>query len=431
MNPKGKETDAFSLDECWHVIERVATSTQFKRASRSREFLLYVSTKAIKEGGNDLHEQEIGHAIFGRNEGYDTSQDNIVRVSASDLRKRIEAYFSSEGIHEQLIFDIPRGSYSPVFRHRIKEIVEEPAPLPVVIPDLPAVIAVYKQWPFVMVSALALLLAAGCVFLGLLIARQPKAQNRLAGNPALQRLWSRFLDSPLQTDIVLPDTSFALLQEISNQPITLSEYLNYSYLSKIKDSNMSTDRKQDLAMLMQRDHSDVGDFRALLKVWALDPSSTKLSVEYARAYSADSIKRHNVILIGSQVSNPWTNLLYDQLPFTIEYSALRDRSFILNKNPKDGEPSSYDVVFRPEGIVGYGIIACLPNPSHTADTLLIAGTDAQVTEASAEFITNEDSLEKLFAKFPQKHTPHFVVLLKGTRLNGTPMTEEIVTYRTY
>ena len=132
----------------------------------------------------------------------------------------------------------------------------------------------------------------------------------------------------------------------------LPHYLNFSYLSKIQASNMSADRKQDLAMLMQRDHSDVGDFRALLKIWALDPSSTKLSVEYARAYSADSIKRHNVILIGSQISNPWTNLLYDQLPFTIEYSTLLDRSYILNKHPQNGEPSSYDVVFRPEGIVG-------------------------------------------------------------------------------
>jgi hypothetical protein len=227
MNPKGKETDSFSLDECWNVIEHVAASTQFKRASRSREFLLYVSSKAIKEGNNDLHEQEIGHAIFGRDESYDTSQDNIVRVSASDLRKRIEAYFTSEGIDEQLIFDIPRGGYSPVFHRRIKEVVEEPAPLPIIIPDLPAALPVYKQWPFLLVSALAILLGAGCLFLSLQNAKQLKTQNRLAGNPALQRLWSRTLDSPLQTDIVLPDTSFALLQEISNQPITLSEYLKW------------------------------------------------------------------------------------------------------------------------------------------------------------------------------------------------------------
>jgi len=431
MNPKGKEADAISLDECWNVIERVAASTQFKRASRSREFLLYVSGKTLKEGINDLHEQEIGHAIFGRDESYDTSQDNIVRVSASDLRKRIEAYFRSEGAEEQLIFDIPRGSYSPVFRLRVKEAADEPVLLPAVIPEAPAAASVYMQWQFLLVSALAVLLAAGCGYLGWQNANRTKASGRLAGNPALQRLWSGILDSPLQTDVILPDTSFALLQEVSNQQITLSEYLNFSYLSKIQASDMSPDRKQDLAMLMQRDHSDVGDFRALLKIWALDPASSKLTVEYARSYSAESFKRHNVVLIGSQISNPWTNLLYEQLPFTIEYSASRDRSFILNKNPQKGEPSMYDVVFRPEGIVGYGIVACLPNPSHTADTVLIAGTDAQVTEATADFVTNEASLEKLFGKFPRKDTPYFAVLLKGTRLSGTPMTEEIVTYRIF
>jgi hypothetical protein len=99
--------------------------------------------------------------------------------------------------------------------------------LPIIIPDLPAALPVYKQWPFLLVSALAILLGAGCLFLSLQNAKQLKTQNRLAGNPALQRLWSRTLDSPLQTDIVLPDTSFALLQEISNQPITLSEYLKW------------------------------------------------------------------------------------------------------------------------------------------------------------------------------------------------------------
>jgi hypothetical protein len=247
----------------------------------------------------------------------------------------------------------------------------------------------------------------------------------------LRRLWSRFLDSPLQADVVLPDTSYGFLQEITNQTYTLSEYLNYSYITKMQASSISADRKRDLTMLMERDHSNIGDLKAMLRVWALDHASGKLSLEYARGYSADSIKRHNTILIGSQISNPWTNLFYDRMPFTIEYSASLDRSFIQNKQPQPGESAMYPVVFRPDGIVGYGIIACLPNPSHTADTLIIAGTDAQVTEATAEFATDEASLEKLFQRLPRNGSPYFEVLLKGTRLSGTPMAEEIVTVRSY
>jgi hypothetical protein len=431
MSSRRKETEAINLEDCWKVIERAAASAQLKRAARSREFLLYVSTKALKEANSDIHEQEIGHAIFGRDQDYDTSQDNIVRVSATDLRKRIDGYFTSEGADEPLIFEIPRGSYAPVFRWRTKETQEEQTAKAGDGSARGARVPYYKQIPFLLVSALAILLAAGCAFLWTQNKKLELAENKLAGKPALTRLWSHFLSSSLPTDVVLPDTSYGLLENITNQPFTLSEYLNYSYLAKIQASNMSADRKADLAMIMERDHASVGDFRTVQKIWALDPTSSKLTLEYARQYSADSVKRHNVILIGGQNSNPWEDLFYDQLTFTIEYNAALDQSFVRNKSPQSGEQASYPVIFRPDGVVGYGIVGYLPNPSHTADALLIAGTDSQATDAAAEFLTDEASLEKLFNKLPDKKSPYFEVLLKSTRLSGTPLSEEIVTFRTF
>ncbi|MGH9589458.1 MAG: hypothetical protein ACRD25_03645, partial [Terracidiphilus sp.] len=107
MNSKRRHADAIPPDDCWKVWERAAASAQLKRAARAREFLFYVGTKALKEGCTDIHEQEIGHAVFGRDPDYETSLDNIVRVSATDLRKRIDGYFATEGADEPLIFEIP------------------------------------------------------------------------------------------------------------------------------------------------------------------------------------------------------------------------------------------------------------------------------------------------------------------------------------
>ena len=106
-------------DKCWALIERVAASSQLKRAPRLQELLFYISKRSIKEGCDRVHEQEIGSQVFGRPESYDTSYDNIVRTNISDLRKRIEHYFNSEGRHEKLIMELPRGSYVPVFRFRL------------------------------------------------------------------------------------------------------------------------------------------------------------------------------------------------------------------------------------------------------------------------------------------------------------------------
>lgn len=112
------ESTSIPPEPCWEVLERAASSPSFKRAARLREFLFYAGTKSLREGRTDIHEQEIGHAVFGRAEGYDTSQDNIVRVSATELRKRVDAYFAGAGKDERIVFEIPRGSYAPLFRMR-------------------------------------------------------------------------------------------------------------------------------------------------------------------------------------------------------------------------------------------------------------------------------------------------------------------------
>src|SRR5450756_504337 len=111
--------EELSVDERLALIERVASSSHFKRSARLRDFLLYVGTQSLKEGCAEIHEQEIGANVFGRSLSYDRSQDNIVRVNATELRKRIELYFAEEGADESLLLEIPRGSYKPVFRRRV------------------------------------------------------------------------------------------------------------------------------------------------------------------------------------------------------------------------------------------------------------------------------------------------------------------------
>jgi len=81
--------DQPSVEERWALIERVAGSEQFIRSARLRDFLLYVGKQSLKDGCPEIHEQEIGAKVFGRPASYDRSQDNIVRVNATELRKRI------------------------------------------------------------------------------------------------------------------------------------------------------------------------------------------------------------------------------------------------------------------------------------------------------------------------------------------------------
>jgi hypothetical protein len=431
MNSKRKQADTIPPDDCWEVMERAAASAQLKRAARAREFLFYVGKKSLKEGCNEIHEQEIGHAVFGRDPDYETSLDNIVRVSATDLRKRIEGYFATEGADEPLIFEIPRGSYSPVFRWRSDDASSNSPEAVTEISAPPAVVPYYRHMPFLLLAAAAILLAVGCVVLWQQNRALARPHNAWKGKPALAELWPRFLNSSRPTDVILADSSYDLVENIAGQSFTLNDYLNHSYMDKIEASNLSPDRKADLRLIIERSHGGIGDFNAAQRIFALDPTSTRPNLVFARDYSVDLIKRDNVILIGGHIANPWVDLFANQMNFSIAYSLAEDRSYVMNAHPRPGEQAIYPVIFRPDGVVGYGIVAYLPNPSHTADALIIAGTDSQTTDAAAEFVTSESRLQQLFAKFPKQKLPYFEVLLKTSRLSGTPLTEEIVTERIF
>src|ERR1700761_5440152 len=108
------------------LIARVAASSAFRRSLRLREFLLYVGSASVRDGFSEFHKQDIGIRVFGRSPDYDRGADNIVRVNATELRKRIDRYFAEEGADEQYVFQIPRGAYKLVFSRR--ETTVEPAP---------------------------------------------------------------------------------------------------------------------------------------------------------------------------------------------------------------------------------------------------------------------------------------------------------------
>ena len=58
--PPEEGLDQPSIDDRRALIERVASSAQFRRSARLRDFLLYVGHQSLKEGCPEIHEQEIG-----------------------------------------------------------------------------------------------------------------------------------------------------------------------------------------------------------------------------------------------------------------------------------------------------------------------------------------------------------------------------------
>ena len=99
MNEKGPIplTVTSPPDARWELVLRVADSIYFRKGPKLRAFLLYVCENTILGRVDNVREQLIGSKVFGRPTDYSLSDDNIVRVEARELRKRLGAYFANEG----------------------------------------------------------------------------------------------------------------------------------------------------------------------------------------------------------------------------------------------------------------------------------------------------------------------------------------------
>jgi hypothetical protein len=443
-----------SETERWALVERVAYSNCLKRSARLRDFLLYVGRQSLQNGAAELNEQEIGEKVFGRPASYDRSQDNIVRVNASELRKRIDLYFNTEGAEEPLVLEIPRGGYKPVF-HLRETPVPETASVglerpPVAHPvqseaDSKAADASAgsgaesgsvsglktRAWLHSLWAAATAALAVTCVALWIQNREMRASTSPWEGKPAVAAFWSGYLHDHQQTDIVLPDDSVSVIQDVIHRPITLDDYVSRDYMRAVEDSQSSPERKMDLNQIFSHNLITFGGVRAAQMMLQEMPPAPQPHLTLSRYYTADAMKRNNVILVGGMKANPWVHLFDDRMNFITDYDHAHGHAFITNAHPQAGEQPIYTAPLYPNSLTGYAVVAYLPNPSHTANIIILAGMDSDATSAAAEFLTSETQLERLLGAIHAKEFPYFEVLLKNSRVSGTSFSADIVAYRTY
>jgi hypothetical protein len=434
---------------CWTLLERVASSSQLKRASRLRELLLFVGRRSLKDGCTQVREQEIGIEVFGRPQAYDTAVDNIVRTNVSDLRKRIEAYFDSEGLQETVIMEIPRGSYVPVFRYRpvdqpkaakpqemaVASASEPPAALHEARQDSARGRWAHTRW--IAAGTVFCMLAACCVALWLKNRAEQKSIDAMYQSlhpwrysPAVADLWSGFLDAHQDTDIVLADSSFLLVQSMNKQSFSFNDYLSRSYISQLQAEKLSPDKRLALSLFTSKSLGNSSEFRVAQRIQALEPHSETIRLYNAREYIPALLKRDNVILIGAEISNPWEELFDNRLNFVLA-TDFNNPAAVTNRAPAAGEKSVYPVTDTVGYSVGYCAIAYLPNTGQNGKVLLIEGTSSEATEAGGEFLLSEDQLSNFQRTLHAAKVPYFEVLLKTSQVRNTPITATIVAYRIY
>jgi hypothetical protein len=106
------EVDRKAIQE---QLERLLSNSHFKQSRRFPSFLRFVIDQTLLGQTDMLKERTLGIEIFGRDHDYDTSSDPIVRVTATEIRKRIAQYYQEPGHETELRLSLPSGSYIPQF----------------------------------------------------------------------------------------------------------------------------------------------------------------------------------------------------------------------------------------------------------------------------------------------------------------------------
>jgi hypothetical protein len=105
-------------------LERLLENPHFSHSRRFPSFLRFIVQEELEGRGDQLKERTLGVEVFGRNAGYDTTSDPIVRVTAAEIRKRIAQYYQESGGSDELRISLPPGSYVPHFTWPASEALE-------------------------------------------------------------------------------------------------------------------------------------------------------------------------------------------------------------------------------------------------------------------------------------------------------------------
>lgn len=438
------DSDPSSRNDQWLLAERIAASRSFGRSKLLREFLFHLCSRHTEGRTSELTERQIGIHVFGRLEGYDSSDDNIVRNYARRLRKRVEEYFATEGTHEELGLDIPRGSYIPVFYARLPKETMREETRPVEVSSGPFIESIEVQgcspspspreaipcehasskepvrhkrihlWVIASCSLLAVAALATCE-----LPKMRRADLASAAQANLSSaLWSQLFQRDRDTFIVAADAGLVIMEGLSGRSISLDEYSSGRYRSAASfNSKLSNDELEELGT---RRYTSIVDLELVFRLSRLKEANPEhVLLRYSRDLHLDNLRSGNAILLGSADSNPWASLFEQQLNFRFSFDPKkRGAPVIINQRPLAGEQPIYRNDYDGPWHKTYGTISWLPNLDGTGHVLLIAGIDMAGTQAAGSFVLSPSLMNPVLdrATAPDGTIRSFEILIESNNV---------------
>jgi TolB-like protein len=107
--------DPSKIEQVRDHLKEVLQSHEFASSRRAQDFLTLLVDRALAGKLDLLRERMIGAEFFHRPVGYDTANDPVVRVKATEVRKKLALYYFERSGKPGVRIDLPSGTYVPRF----------------------------------------------------------------------------------------------------------------------------------------------------------------------------------------------------------------------------------------------------------------------------------------------------------------------------
>jgi hypothetical protein len=383
-------------------LNEITEGPAFRGSHRSAQFLEYIIWQSAAGKIGDLKERTIGVEVFGRTPTYDTGEDAIVRVTASDVRKRLVQHYSAVGKASEFRINLPAGGYVPELIRLSKaagNVVTHQPPLEENLVEIlgpgpssgaareDGATSGWKYWTLPVLGIIAM-----TVGIALSIMNRPgqtfSAVKRVWSSGSAP--WATLFDGSRRVLIVASDPNIEEIQRISHSSLSLSDYANQSYLPP-GASDLSPSEISFMKEILRGNKISAFDGSIIANLASLmTPGHSRLLVKAARDFRVKDLQTdEDFVFLGSPRSNPWTSMFNSVLDFQFAFDNQSQREFVRNVRPAKGEKTDYIPTAGGFGTGdSFAIISVFHNPGYAGRVLIIAGASGEGTKAAGDLVAD-------------------------------------------
>lgn len=394
--------------EVEQVLDQILESPPFRTSNQCKNLLRYVVEHSLRGDDAALRERVIGSEVFGRDPAYDTNDDPVVRMRASDVRKRLAQFYQSLGtdVVSEWHIELQPGSYRAHFRYdeRVSSRPTEagPATEAVVLPAMATSVIANPQE--LSGSATVAQVSAGVrripwyisisVVSALLVLLAVAGARRFTAQTPEERFWTPLLSSKQPVLIYLGTNVVYIFSNDFLDSYRTAHGLPNTGQEFVPDLPANSTVAVGSIVPVLDTFVATGDVTAVVQMTSqLYDWNKPFVLRQGRDIAMGDLRGRPSIMVGG-FNNRWSIDLTRNLPFSFREGTRiqeRDRPFRAWSVPVTSNQANTD---------DYAMITRELSSQTGGPSLVVAGIGQYGTQAAAEFITNPESMRELLSKAP-------------------------------